>query len=314
MSKKISVIGAGNVGATCANVLATRNVSSEVVLLDIKKGISEGKAIDIMQTATLLGINARVKGITDNYEATAGSEVVVVTSGIPRKAGMTREELIDINAGIVKSVVENILKYSPEATFIIVSNPVDSMCYLTAKISGLPRNKIVGLGGFLDSARFKHYLSEAMGVNPNDVEATVIGGHGDTTMVPLASLATCKGVPVTSILSQEKLDEAVVAAKVGGSTLTGLMGISAWYAPGAAAAIMAEAIIKDQKTIIPCAVLVEGEYGQRDLVIGLPVVLGKEGWEKIVEFPLTNNEKEAFAASADAIRKTNQILVDIGMI
>jgi malate dehydrogenase len=314
MSKKVSVIGAGNVGATCADVLATRNVASEIVLLDIREGVSEGKAIDIMQTATLLGIQSRVKGVTNVYAATAGSDVVVITSGLPRKPGMTREELIGVNAGIVKSVVENVLKYSPGATLIIVSNPMDPMCYLTAKISGLPRNRVLGLGGALDSSRFKYYLSQALNVNPNDIEATVIGGHGDTTMVPLISLATCKGIPVTALLSGEKLNEVAAATKVGGATLTGLLGTSAWYAPGAASATMAEAIVKDQKRIIPCGVLVEGEYGQKDLVIGVPVLLGEGGWEKIVEFPVSAQEKEAFRASADATRKVNQILTDSGIL
>ena len=314
MLKKISVIGAGNVGATCANVLAIRNVSSEIVLLDIKEGVSEGKAMDIMQTATLLGIRSGVKGVTDDYRATAGSEVVIITSGIPRKPGMTREELIGVNAEIVKSIVVNILKYSPATTLIIVSNPMDPMCYLAAKISGLPHNKVLGLGGALDSARFKYYLSEAMHVNPNDIEAVVIGGHGDTTMVPLVSLATCKGTPVTHILQKEKLDEVVAATKTGGATLTGLLGTSAWYAPGAAAAIMTESIVKDQKRIIPCAVMVEGEYGQNGLAIGVPVILGKDGWEKIVEFPLTETEKEAFIASAEATRKMNRIMIDSGML
>ena len=313
-SKKITVIGAGNVGATCANVMSTRNVSSEVVLLDIKEGVSEGKALDIMQTTTLLGINSRVKGVTDNYKDTSDSEVIIITSGVPRKPGMTREELIGVNAGIVRSVVENSLNYSPEAILIIVSNPMDSMCYLSAKISGLPRNKIIGLGGVLDSARFKYYLSEAMQVDPNDLEAIVIGGHGDTTMIPLVSLATCKGVPVTSILPNEILDEVVAATKIGGATLTGLLGTSAWYAPGAAAAIMVESIVKDQKRMMPCSVLVEGEYGQSDLAIGVPVLLGNQGCEEIVELPLTETEKEAFAASAHATRKVNQILTTMGLL
>jgi malate dehydrogenase len=314
MAKKVSVIGAGNVGATCADVLATRNVAPEIVLLDIKEGVSEGKSIDIMQTATLLGIQSRVTGVTGDYAATAGSDVVVITSGLPRKPGMTREELIGVNAGIVKSVAGNVLKYSPDATLIIVSNPMDPMCYLTAKISGLPRNKVIGLGGALDSSRFKYYLSQALNANPNDVEATVIGGHGDTTMVPLLSLATCKGVPVSSLLSAEKLAEVAAATKVGGATLTGLLGTSAWYAPGAASATMAEAIIKDQKRIVASGVLVDGEYGQKDLVIGVPVVLGAGGWEKIIEFPLNEAEKEAFKASADATRKVNQILTDSGIL
>ena len=314
MAKKVSVIGAGNVGATCADVLATRNVASEVVLLDIKEGVSEGKAMDIMQTATLVGINSRVIGVTNDYAATANSDVVVVTSGIPRKPGMTREELIGVNAGIVKSVVENVLKHSPNAILIMVSNPMDTMCYLAAKISGLPRNKVLGLGGALDSSRFKYYLSQALNANPNDVEATVIGGHGDTTMVPLTSLATCKGVPVSQILSKEKLEEVAAATKVGGATLTGLLGTSAWYAPGAAAASMAESIIKDQKRVIPCGVLVEGEYGEDDMVIGVPIIVGENGCEKIIDFPINEAEKEAFKASAVATRKVNQILTDTGVL
>lgn len=314
MAKKVSVIGAGNVGATCADVLATRNVASEIVLLDIKEGVSEGKAMDIMQTATLVGINSRVIGVTNDYAATANSDVVVVTSGIPRKPGMTREELIGVNAGIVKSVVENVLKHSPNAILIMVSNPMDTMCFLAAKISGLPRNRVLGLGGALDSSRFKYYLSQALNANPNDVEATVIGGHGDTTMVPLTSLATCKGVPVSQFLSKDKLEEVAAATKVGGATLTGLLGTSAWYAPGAAAASMTESIIKDQKRVIPCGVLTQGEYGEDDMVIGVPVVLGENGWEKIIDYPISEAEKEAFKASAVATRKVNQILVDSGIL
>ena len=314
MSTKITVIGAGNVGATCANILAVRNVAAEVVLLDIKEGVSEGKSMDIMQSVTMLGINSHVKGVTDDYAATADSEVVIVTSGIPRKPGMTREELIGDNAVIVKSVVEKTLQYSPATIFIIVSNPMDSMCYLTAMISGLPRTHIIGLGGALDSARFKYYLSEVMHVNPNDIEAIVIGGHSDATMVPLVSLATCKGIPVTRMLPEEKLEKIVAATKVGGATLTGLLGTSAWYAPGAAAAIIAESIVKDRKRMIPCGVFVQGEYGQNDLAIGVPVVVGKEGWEQIVELPLSEDENHAFIASANATRKVNQILIDSGML
>jgi malate dehydrogenase len=311
---KVTVIGAGNVGATCADVLAKRNVASDIVLIDIKEGVSEGKAMDIMQTATLTGINVRVKGVTNDYAATANSDVIVITSGIPRKPGMTREELIGVNAGIVKSVVESALKYSPDAKLIIVSNPMDAMCYLTAKISGLPRNKVLGLGGALDSSRFKYYLSQALNVNPNDIEATVIGGHGDTTMVPLVSLATYRGVPVTQFLSGEVLEKVVADTKVGGATLTKLLGTSAWYAPGAAAAAMAESIIKDEKRIIPSGVLVEGEYDETDLVIGVPVVIGKDGWDKIVDFPISDKERIAFKASSDATRAVNQILKDNGTI
>ena len=311
---KVTVIGAGNVGATCADVLAKRNVASDIVLIDIKEGYSEGKAMDIMQTATLSGIHVRVTGVTGDYAATAGSNVIVITSGLPRKPGMTREELIGVNAGIVKSVVESALKYSPDAILIIVSNPMDPMCYLTAKISGLPRSKVIGLGGALDSARFKYFLSLALQANANDIEATVIGGHGDTTMVPLLSLATCKGVPVSQILPKEKLDEVAAATKVGGATLTGLLGTSAWYAPGAAAAFMAEAIMKDAKRVVSCGVLVDGEYGESDLVIGVPVILGRDGCEQILNFPLGDDEKAAFKASADATRKVNQILVYSGLI
>jgi malate dehydrogenase len=311
---KITVIGAGNVGATCADVLAKRNVAADVVIIDIREGYAEGKAMDIMQTVTLTDVNVRVTGVTNDYAATADSDVIIVTSGLPRKPGMTREELIGVNANIVKSVVVSALEYSPNALLIIVSNPMDPMCYLAAKISGLPRNKVIGLGGALDSARFKYYLSLALDVNPNDLEATVIGGHGDTTMVPLTSLATCKGVPVTQLLSKEKLDEVIASTKVGGATLTKLLGTSAWYAPGAAAAFMAESIIKDEKRIVACAVLVDGEYGESDLAIGVPIVIGKNGCEAIIDFPITDEEKAAFKASADATRSVNQILIDSGLI
>ncbi|MDR2292611.1 MAG: malate dehydrogenase [Prevotellaceae bacterium] len=314
MAVKVTIVGSGNVGATCANVLATREVASEIVLLDIKEGISEGKAMDIMQTAALAEFGGCVKGVTNDYAATANSNVAVITSGIPRKPGMTREELIGVNAGIVKNVVENILKHSPDAILIIVSNPMDAMCHLAVKISGLPRNRVLGLGGALDSSRFKYYLSRSLNANSKDIEATVIGGHGDTTMVPLTSLATCRGVPVTKFLSKEKLDEVIEATKVGGATLTKLLGTSAWYAPGAAAAAMVESIVRNQKRIIPCAVKLEGEYGETDLTIGVPVVLGENGWEKIVDFPISDDEKIAFKASADATRKVNQIMVESKMI
>jgi len=311
---KITIIGAGNVGATCADVLAKRNVTADIILMDIKAGLAEGKAMDIMQTATLADIFVRVTGVTGDYEATANSEIIVVTSGIPRKPGMTREELIGVNASIVKNVVENALKYSPNAKLIIVSNPMDTMCYLTVKISGLPRNRVIGLGGTLDGARFKYYLSRALDVNIKDIEATVIGGHGDTTMVPLASLATCKAVPVMKLLSKDKLDGVIAETKVGGATLTRLIGTSAWYAPGAAAAFLAEAILKDKKLIRACAVLLDGEYGESDLVIGVPIILGKNGFERIVDFPIIDEERAAFKASAEATRQVNQILYDTGVI
>ncbi|MEG1617863.1 MAG: malate dehydrogenase [Bacteroidales bacterium] len=311
---KITVVGAGNVGATCANVLAINEVAEEIVLLDIKEGFAEGKAMDMMQTANLLGFDSRVIGVTNDYAATAGSDVVVITSGLARKPGMTREELIGVNAGIVKSVVENILAHSPETVLVIVSNPMDPMAYLANKISGISRHRIIGLGGALDSSRFRYYLSQALNVNPNDVEAMVIGGHGDTTMVPLTSLASCKGIPASTLLDAEKLAKVAADTKVGGATLTGLLGTSAWYAPGAAAAYMAEAVVRDQKKIVSCGVFVDGEYGQKDLVIGVPVVLGKGGWEKIVELPLSEEEKELFVKSADATRKVNDILKDAGLV
>jgi len=311
---KITIIGAGNVGASCADVLAKRNVTADIILMDIKEGLAEGKAMDIMQTATLADIFVRVTGVTGDYEVTANSEIIIITSGIPRKPGMTREELIGVNASIVKNVVENTLRHSPNAKLIIVSNPMDTMCYLANKISGLPRNRVIGLGGTLDGARFKYYLSRALDVNIKDIEANVIGGHGDTTMVPLASLATCKAVPVMHLLSKEQLDKVIAATKIGGATLTRLLGTSAWVAPGAAAAFMAEAILKDKKLIRACAVLLEGEYGESDLVIGVPIVLGKNGCERIVDFPINDEERAAFKASAAATRQVNQILYETGMI
>jgi len=311
---KITVVGAGNVGATCVDVLAKRNVTADIVLVDVIEGYAEGKAMDIMQAATFTDMNVRVTGVTNDYIATADSSIVVVTSGIPRKPGMTREELIGVNAVIVKEVVEKSLRYSPNATLIIVSNPMDAMCYLAAKISGLPRNKVVGLGGKLDGARFKYFLSKTLKINANDIDATVIGGHGDTTMVPLASIAACKGVPVTRLLSKETLDEVVAETKVGGATLTGLLGTSAWYAPGASAAFMAESILKDKKRICACSVLLDGEYGESDVAIGVPVVLGKNGCEIIVDFPITDEERAAFKESAEATRKVNQVLYDLGIL
>lgn len=311
---KVTVVGAGNVGATGANVLASQKIADEVVLLDIKEGISEGKSLDMMQTATLLGFNTRITGVTNDYAATAGSDVVVITSGIPRKPGMTREELIGVNAGIVKSVAENILKYSPNAIIVCVSNPMDTMTYLIQKTLGLPKNRVIGMGGMLDSSRFKCYLSLALNANPNDVEGVVIGGHGDTTMIPLARYATCKGVPVSELLDKETLDKVVADTMVGGATLTGLLGTSAWYAPGAALAAVVDSIIHDQKRVAPCCVSLEGEYGEEDICIGVPVVLGKTGWEKIVDFKLNDEEKALFEKSAAAVRKTNDVLKEIGAL
>jgi malate dehydrogenase len=311
---KITVIGAGNVGATCANVLTFNEVADEVVMLDVKEGVSEGKAIDVMQTAQLLGFDTRLTGCTGDYARTAGSDVVVITSGVPRKPGMTREELIGVNAGIVKAVAGEALKHSPDAVLVVIANPMDTMTYLSLKTLGLPKNRVIGMGGTLDSSRFKYYLSQALGCNANEVEGMVIGGHGDTTMIPLVSLATYKGVPVTKLLSSEKLDEVVKATMVGGATLTKLLGTSAWYAPGAAGALVAEAIVHDQKKLIPCSVSLEGEYGESDICIGVPVVLGRKGVEKIVELELSANEKALFAKSAGAVRATNAVLKEINAL
>lgn len=311
---KVTVVGAGNVGATCANVLAFKKIADEVVMLDVKEGVAEGKAMDMNQTAQLLEFSSKIKGVTNDYAATANSDVVVITSGIPRKPGMTREELIGVNAGIVKSVAENILKYSPNAVLVIISNPMDTMTYLASKVTGLPKHKVVGMGGALDSSRFKYYLSEALGVNPTEVEGMVIGGHGDTTMIPVTRLATYKGIPVSELLSKEALDKVVADTMVGGATLTGLLGTSAWYAPGAAGASVVEAILHDQKKVIPCCVALDGEYGQSDICIGVPVVLGKGGWEKIIDLKLTADEKEKFEASAVAVHKTNSVLKEIKAI
>lgn len=305
---KVTVIGAGNVGATCANVLVTEGIADDVVLLDIKEGVSEGKAMDIMQAANILKLDSKLKGVTNDYSATTDSDVVVITSGIPRKPGMTREELIGVNAGIVKSVVENVIKYSPNAVIVCVSNPMDTMTYLIHKDTKVAKNKIIGMGGALDSARFRYFLSMALGVDYNDVDGFVIGGHGDTTMIPMKRLATYRGVPVTELLSKETLDKVVADTMVGGATLTKLLGTSAWYAPGAAAASLVKAIVSNSKAMITCSALLEGEYGEKDLCIGVPCVLGKDGIEKVMEINLTAEEKELFAKSAAAVHKTNSAL------
>jgi malate dehydrogenase len=305
---KVSVIGAGNVGASCAEYIAIKNFASEVVLLDIKEGFAEGKAMDLMQTASLNGFDTRIIGTTNDYSKTANSEVVVITSGIPRKPGMTREELIGINAGIVKTVTENILKYSPNTIIVVVSNPMDTMTYLAAKNSGVPKNRIIGMGGILDSARFKYRLAEALDAPQSDISAMVIGGHGDTTMIPLTRLATYTGNPVGNFLSAERLEEVSKATMVGGATLTALLGTSAWYAPGAAVSSLVQSIVCDQKKLFPCSVLLDGEYGQKDICVGVPVILGKNGVEKIVEIELNDEEKELFVKSADAVRSVNNLL------
>lgn len=305
---KVTVVGAGAVGATCTDNIARKELAEELILLDIKEGFAEGKSIDMMQTSALLGFDTKIKGCTNDYASTADSNVVVITSGLPRKPGMTREELIGTNADIVKGVTENILKYSPNAIIIVVSNPMDTMTYLTLKTSGLPKNRIIGMGGVLDSARFKYYLSQELGCSPADLNAMVIGGHGDTTMIPLIKHATWNSIPVTQFLSQEQQEKVVSATMVGGATLTKLIGTSAWYAPGAGTAAIVESILRDEKKLLPCSVSLEGEYGQSDIAIGVPVVLGKDGWEKIIDLNLSDDEKAAFAKSAEAVRSMNDVL------
>jgi malate dehydrogenase len=308
---KVTVVGAGAVGATCADNIARKELCSELVILDIKEGVAEGKAMDLMQTATLLGFDTRIIGSTNDYAKTAGTDVAVITSGIPRKPGMTREELIGINAGIVKSVTENILKYSPDAIIVVISNPMDTMTYLALKSSGLPKNRIIGMGGILDSSRFKYYLSTAMGCPATDLQAVVVGGHGDTTMIPLARLATYQGTPVSNYLDAETLKKVVADTMVGGATLTGLLGTSAWYAPGAAGAALVESIVRDEKKLYTCCVSLEGEYGQNDICIGVPVVIGRTGIEKIVDYKLNDEEQAAFNKSADAVRSMNAALENL---
>jgi malate dehydrogenase len=302
---KVTIVGAGNVGATCADVISYRGIASEVVLLDIKEGFAEGKAMDIMQCATTTGFNTKVSGSTNDYSKTAGSDVVVITSGIPRKPGMTREELIGINAGIVKTVADNVLQHSPNAIIVVVSNPMDTMTYLTLKATGLPKNRVIGMGGALDSSRFKYYLSQALGKPANDIQGMVIGGHGDTTMIPLTRLASYNGSPIANFMSQDEMDKVAAATMVGGATLTGLLGTSAWYAPGASVAYLVDSILNDQKRMIPCSVMLDGEYGQSDICIGVPCIIGKNGIEQIVDIKLNDAEKALFAKSADAVRNMN---------
>ena len=305
---KVTVVGAGAVGATCADNIARKELCEELVLLDIKEGIAEGKAQDMMQTAALLGFDTKITGSTNDYSKTAGSGVVVITSGLPRKPGMTREELIGVNAGIVKGVCENILKHSPNAIIIVISNPMDTMTYLALTSTGLPKNRIIGMGGALDSSRFRYQLSQHLGCSPADLNAVVVGGHGDTTMIPLIRLATWNSAPVTKFLNEDQQKQIVADTMVGGATLTKLIGTSAWYAPGAAGAAMVEAIVRDEKKLFTCCVALDGEYGQRDICLGVPVVIGKNGWEKILDFGLNAEEQAAFNKSADAVRSMNDVL------
>ena len=289
-------------------MLVTSQIADEVVLIDIKEGVSEGKAMDIMQTANILHLQSRLTGVTNDYAMTNNSDVVVITSGVPRKPGMTREELIGVNAKIVKSVTDSVLAHSPNAIIICVANPMDTMTYLIHKISGLPKNRIIGMGGALDSARFKYFLSIALGANATEVEGIVIGGHGDTTMIPLTRYAAYRGIPASTLIPAEQLEKVAADTMVGGATLTKLLGTSAWYAPGAAAAQMVAAVLGDQKKLISCSCLLEGEYGQSDLCIGVPAIIGRNGVEKIVEFDLNDQEKALFAKSAEAVHKTNEAL------
>ena len=305
---KVTVVGAGAVGASCAEYIAIKNFASEVVLVDIKEGYAEGKAMDLMQCASLNGFDTKITGVTNDYSKTAGTDVAVITSGIPRKPGMTREELIGINAGIVKTVSENLIAHSPEVIIIVVSNPMDTMTYLTHKATGLPKNRIIGMGGALDSARFKYRIAEALGCPSSDVNGMVIGGHSDVGMVPLIGQATRNSVAVSNFLTEERMGEIVEATKVGGATLTKLLGTSAWYAPGAAVSEMVRAIAQDSKKMFPCSALLEGEFGLHDISIGVPCIIGKNGIEEIVEIPLTEAEMEKLHSSAEGVKKTNSLL------
>lgn len=305
---KVTVVGAGAVGATCADNIARKELAQELVLLDIKEGFAEGKAQDMMQTAALLGFDTKISGSTNDYSKTANSDVVVITSGLPRKPGMTREELIGTNAGIVKGVCENILKFSPNAIIIVISNPMDTMTYLALQSTGLPKNRIIGMGGTLDSARFKYQLSTALDCSPADLNAIVVGGHGDTTMIPLIKHATWNSIPVTKFLDAAAQEKIVNDTMVGGATLTKLLGTSAWYAPGAAGAALVESIVRDEKKLFTCCVSLNGEYGQKDICLGVPVVIGKNGWEKIVAMDFSAEEQAAFNKSADAVRSMNDVL------
>ena len=308
---KVTVVGAGAVGASCAEYIAIKNFASEVVLVDIKEGFAEGKAMDLMQCASLNGFDTQIIGSTSDYSKTAGSEVAVITSGIPRKPGMTREELIGINAGIVKEVAANLIKHSPNVILIVVSNPMDTMAYLTHKATGLPKHRIIGMGGALDSARFKYRLAEALGCPASDVDGMVIAAHSDTGMVPLIDKATRNGVAVSQFLSVERMQKVVEDTKVGGATLTGLLGTSAWYAPGAAVSEIVRAIAQDSKKMIPCSVMLDGEYGQKDICLGAPCIIGKDGVEKIVELSLNDAEKAKVAESAEGVRAVNALLADV---
>ena len=305
---KVTIVGAGNVGASCAEYILIKQIAEEVILVDIKDGFAEGKALDLTQTTSTLGFKSKVLGVTNDYEKTSNSNVVVITSGIPRKPGMTREELIGINAGIVKSVSENLLKFSPNAIIIVVSNPMDTMTYLVNKSFNIPKNRIIGMGGILDSSRFKTYISKSSGYPQDQIEAMVIGGHGDTTMIPLTSLAKCNNELLTDILPEDKVIKIASDTMVGGATLTKLLGTSAWYAPGASVSYLVNAIVNDTKEVLPCSVFLEGEYGVKDLCIGVPVKIGKNGFEEVIQLDLNNKDLEMFQNSVSAVKETNSAL------
>ena len=305
---KVTIVGAGNVGASCAEYILIKEIVDEIVLLDIKDGFAEGKALDLTQTTSTLGFKSKVIGVTNDYTSTSNSDVVVITSGIPRKPGMTREELIGINAGIVKSVSDNLLKYSPKAIIIVVSNPMDTMTYLVNKSFDIPKNRVIGMGGILDSSRFKTYISLATNFSQNEIEAMVIGGHGDTTMIPLTSISKCNDILLSEIVTKDTLEKISSDTMVGGATLTKLLGTSAWYAPGASVSYLVNAIINDTKEMLPCSVYLEGEYNASDLCIGVPAIIGKNGFEEVVVLDINKNEMEMFENSVKAVKQTNLAL------
>lgn len=308
---KVTVVGAGNVGATCADVLAYREIANQIVLLDIKEGLAEGKSLDIWQKAPIDLYDSRTVGATNDYAKSAGSDIVVITSGLPRKPGMSRDDLIGTNAGIVKSVTENIIRHSPDAIIIVVSNPLDVMTYQAHLTSKAPRTKVMGMAGILDTARYRAFLAEALNVSPKDIQAMLLGGHGDT-MVPLPRYTTVAGIPVTELIDKDKLNAILERTKVGGGELVKLMGTSAWYAPGSAAAQMVEAIARDQRRVFPVCIKLEGEYGIKDCYLGVPVVLGKNGVERVIELDLNNDEKALLESSRKAVREVMDVLDKIG--
>jgi len=306
---KVTIVGAGSVGSSCAEYIAIKDIADKIVLLDIKEGFAEGKSLDLMQTSSSLGFNAQISGVTSDYKKTKSSDVVVITSGIPRKPGMTREELIGINAGIVDSVTENLLIHSPNAIIIVVSNPMDTMTYLVLKKTGLPRNRVIGMGGILDSARFKTYISIALNNEPQkNIDAMVIGGHGDTTMIPLTDHAKVNDKPLSDLLSADKISKISSNTMVGGATLTRLLGTSAWYAPGSSVAYLVKSILSDSKELLPCSVMLNGEYNFEDLCIGVPCIIGANGLEEIIEINLNDINKEKFQKSVEAVKSTNLAL------